>query len=247
MDDDGSQYDTAAANTYLQTEQTPLRQYAEFPVFLEQLGVLLNSSVLDLACGTGILTRLLVREGAARVVGIDASTAMTDEARKGGSDGGRIEYFVHDVATMPHIGSFDAVTAGWLLNYAATREELVALCRRAAEHLASGGRFVTTTTNSDYDMTRPYDERYGVTVDIPEGTSDGGLYSAMFHLDRPLTIQSHYWKIGTYRAALEEAGFGDVTVHPWWPNAEGVQRLGEEFWRPWMDNPSALVLAATKG
>src|ERR1700759_5320826 len=53
----------------------------EEPSVLKRLGGVDGLSVLDLACGLGIWSRLFVSKGASKVVGVDISSNMIEEAR----------------------------------------------------------------------------------------------------------------------------------------------------------------------
>jgi XTP/dITP diphosphohydrolase len=56
--------------------------YARFDKTVERYKPLLRGAVLDVGCGTGIVTAALAANEAARVTGIDISPAMIDEATK---------------------------------------------------------------------------------------------------------------------------------------------------------------------
>lgn len=74
-----------------------------------------GDSVLDLACGTGLVT-ILARQHvgpAGRVIGIDISSGMLDVARRKTSELGLdIEYLEHDITDLDalSLGEFDVVT-----------------------------------------------------------------------------------------------------------------------------------------
>ena len=65
-----TQYDDIAEQ-YKRSKLVPWRFYIEQFSLLELIGDLAGKDVLDLACGEGYYTRLLKRNGAARVVGVD--------------------------------------------------------------------------------------------------------------------------------------------------------------------------------
>ncbi|KAI4235514.1 MAG: hypothetical protein LQ349_003109 [Xanthoria aureola] len=74
-----------------------------------------GDSVLDLACGTGLVTILAKQHvgPAGRVIGIDISSGMLDVARKKTSELGLdIEYLEHDITDLDalQLGEFDVVT-----------------------------------------------------------------------------------------------------------------------------------------
>jgi SAM-dependent methyltransferase len=71
------------------------------------LPVLDSAVVLDVACGQGLATRALAQAGAEGVVGVDASEAMIDIARRHGSPRGEVSYVVDDAQRL---ATFEAAT-----------------------------------------------------------------------------------------------------------------------------------------
>ncbi|KND39910.1 class I SAM-dependent methyltransferase [Streptomyces stelliscabiei] len=98
--------------------------------------------LLDIACGTGIVTRHLAtaRDGM-RVTGLDLTHAMASRAaaRLPGSvvigDGRRLPF---------RDGEFDAVTSVWLLHLLSAPEDVRAVVGECARVLRPGGVYVTT-------------------------------------------------------------------------------------------------------
>lgn len=117
---------------------------------------------LDLASGTGHISRSLVSWGVSSVIGVDVSPAMAAVAqaesallrtRETVTD---LEFTVGDAVTLgklsPEDKGFEIVVAGWLLNYAANEAELVGMFKTVAENLngrgegeGKGGVFVAIT------------------------------------------------------------------------------------------------------
>src|SRR5262245_10173832 len=140
-------YDAIAAD-YQRAKQQPWRFYVERHTLLRLLGDLRGLAVLDLACGEGYYTRELRHRGAARVVGVDLSEGMIRLARR--EEARRplgITYRVQDARALEGAGDFDLVVAAYLLNYAATKEELQGMCAAIARALRPGGRFVGVNNN----------------------------------------------------------------------------------------------------
>lgn len=99
-------------------------------------------SLLDVACGTGIVTRRLAaaRPGL-RVTGLDAAPAMTRTAaaRLPGA------ILLADSRQLPFPdGVFDAVTTVWLLHLVEGPEEAGAIVAECARVLRPGGAYITT-------------------------------------------------------------------------------------------------------
>jgi SAM-dependent methyltransferase len=98
------------------------------------------TTVLDLACGTGILTRRLARRFE-RVVGLDFSEAMLHEARSQRGHA-NIRYVQGDFRSFHLEETFDAVVCSSdSLNYLQSPEQLTEVFRCVAQHSCPGGLF----------------------------------------------------------------------------------------------------------
>lgn len=98
---------------------------------------------LDVGCGEGHLTRLLVDAGAASALGLDTSEEMVRLARTlvPADADGRLSYLAADVLEplpAPHAGPFDLVTCVATLHHLALDDGL----RRLRDLTAPGGRLV---------------------------------------------------------------------------------------------------------
>ena len=142
-----------------------LRAHVEQPTFLKVLGAIEGRSILDVACGTGMYSRLLKQRGAARVVAVDIAPEMIAVAQ--GLEERTplgVEYRTYDVAEMPALGSFDVVTAVYLLHYAQSKEHLGRMCQGIAQNLKPGGRFVTVVANPEFNPAGPHHAKYGFMI-----------------------------------------------------------------------------------
>ena len=115
--------------------------YGSFLTSAEAYFNLAINSVLDLACGTGVLSRQL-GEKHEFVVGLDASAAMLREARSRDSNNGH-RYIEGDFRNFRLQAIFDAAICGSdSLNYVETPEQLGDVFRCVHLHLRSGGLFL---------------------------------------------------------------------------------------------------------
>ena len=99
--------------------------------FVDWLGVAGGSRWLDVGCGTGALTGA-VAAGAdpAEVVGVDASSAYVEEARRRlGSQ--PVRFQVADAAGLDFHEAFDAAVSGLVLNFLPDPGRVVGAMRRA--------------------------------------------------------------------------------------------------------------------
>lgn len=102
---------------------------------VEMLAPRRGERILDLGCGTGHLTKQLASAGA-DVVGIDASPAMIDEARRNHPG---LRFVVADARNYRADEPFDAVFSNAALHWVRPPEAAV---RTIHDALRPGGRFV---------------------------------------------------------------------------------------------------------
>jgi SAM-dependent methyltransferase len=122
---------------------------ADYPAFLTALAHAKKfelRAILDLACGTGLLTTRLAQM-TSEVVGLDTSEPMLAIARARSTELPGVRYILGDFRDFQMGQSFDAaVSACNSVNYVGNVAELAALFRSVAEHLQPVGRFVFDTT-----------------------------------------------------------------------------------------------------
>jgi trans-aconitate 2-methyltransferase len=106
---------------------------------LERLPLAGDETVLDAGCGSGRVTRLLAeRLPEGRVIGVDGSAAMIEQARAGLADlGDRIELIHADLLAIELSEAVDAVFSNAVFHWVLDHERLFAVLHAA---LRPGGR-----------------------------------------------------------------------------------------------------------
>ena len=87
--------------------------------FVKWVAIPHGSAVLDVGCGTGALSRVLVSHGASRVTGVDPSPNFVEYARSHSQgDAGEVSFETGDAMSLalPDAG-LDAVVSGLVLNF----------------------------------------------------------------------------------------------------------------------------------
>lgn len=109
---------------------------------VEAVGAGPDDRVLDIACGTGLVSEALVERWGCRVVGLDQSASMLGRARAKLADdprlAARIEYVEGEAEQLPFAdGEFDHLTFTYLLRYV---DDPAATLRELARVVKPGGR-----------------------------------------------------------------------------------------------------------
>lgn len=100
-----------------------------------------SSRVLDIGCGTGIMVPAYLQMGASRIVGLDLSQNMIDNARKNFADvsTSTLSFLCEDVLMFDESDCFDCVVMYNCYPHLMNKEALV---KKVADLLVPGGRFL---------------------------------------------------------------------------------------------------------
>lgn len=244
-----TQYDTIALDYQRISATVPLRQL-EWHSLHQRLGDLAGCSVLDLACGDGMGTRLFKAWGADRVVGVDISTQMIalaqqrEEAEPMG-----IEYRIADAATLGGIGPFDRVAAAYLLHYAESREQLLQIARTVYDSLKPGQPFVASIANPLQPPQPVVDHRkYAWSYRLLDETLQEGanLRGTLYLGANIVEFDFYWWSWATYEEAFRTAGFSACTIEPFLIPPDAENERGEGFWDEYLAAPSAVHIICRK-
>jgi ubiquinone/menaquinone biosynthesis C-methylase UbiE len=168
---------------------------------IDQLRVEPGHAVLDVGCGVGqdvlALAQLVGPTG--RVVGVDSSGTMIDQARVGLSGGGAglpVEFLVADAHTLPFAdATFDRCHSERVLQHVADPQRVVTEMARV---LRSGGRIALF--DADWEM---------LVIDSP----DRDLTRALLRHSCD-DISAHPWVGRQLRRLVSLAGFVDIVSEP---------------------------------
>ena len=237
------------AEQYKRSKQVPWRYHIEQHSLFELLGDVSGKSVLDLACGEGHYTRLLRRLGASRVVGVDLSSKMIELAENTErEDPLGVAYIVGDAQNVKVPGNFDVVVAAYLLNYARSPEEILAMCRTISGSLKPGGRFVTVNNNpaqqvSQFDSTR----KYGFVKSAQNQIANGApIRYTFFNNGETFHIENYHLDRATHEWGLKEAGLTDIGWHTMQLSPAEASGPARDYWNDFFLDPPVILLTASK-
>ncbi|MFJ7305181.1 class I SAM-dependent methyltransferase [Streptomyces sp. NPDC099088] len=207
------------------------------------VGNVADINVLDLACGSGIYTRMIKQAGAARVIGVDISSKMLAVARqKESSRTIGVEYIQANVTKMPSLGKFHLITAIWLFNYATTRAELNSMFSKAAKNLGRNGRIVALTLHPDFTLSDTGWEGWN-TRNLTEAKL--GNCSRYTHTYSSAELSFYQWSREAYEDALKRSGFASISWHEIEISKNLLTGPNATQWANFAKNPPLICLSAT--
>jgi len=236
------------AESYKRSKQIPWRYHIEEYSLRSLLGDVSQASVLDLACGDGHYTRVLKRMGTSRTVGVDLSAKMVELAaaeEKVNRLG--IEYVVGDARTVRLGEEFDLVVAAYLLPYARSAEELLAMAKAIHSSLKPAGRFVAVNNNpaqqpKAFERTRKYGFVKSADGQIRNGSP---IRYTFLQETEEFVVENYHLDADTHTRVFEVAGFSEVRWHmPELSPDESATRA--DYWADFLHDPPIAFLACTK-
>lgn len=98
-----------------------------------------GKSILDLACGTGILTRKIAEKFPnSEIVGVDITESYLELAKKNSSSYKNISYVLQDAETLKLDSKFDCITSSYIPKYC----DAEILVKRCVDHLNPDGKII---------------------------------------------------------------------------------------------------------
>ncbi len=208
-----------------------------------------SNSLLDLACGQGILSRHLPKEVA--YVGVDASHSLIKSAQKE-TKRPNCRFLVTDLSAPLQLDS-SSFTHSVCLLAAQNIENLPTLFLNASQHLQEGGKFVCVLNHPCFRIPRQshwgVDEAkkcqyrrldlYMTSLKIPIQThpSEKEHSPSTWSFHRPLSV---------YSAALKQAGFLIDQIEEWCSDKQSTGKAAAMENRSRKEFPLFLALSAIK-
>jgi len=245
-----AQYDNISEDYTEFAKIDPIKKYAQYPEAIRLLGNVKGKKVLDVGCGSGLLTIQLVKKGA-KIIGYDVSAGQIELAKKDEEKNKLgIKYFVADPTNIEGILKknfkktplFDKASSTLVLHYAKDREHLTKFFRSTFNLLKKGGTFSSIFTNPDY-------KKMGKVVYNRYFKKENGKIKFDF-LDSAgnVKVSAYFSDLSRkdYEIASKKAGFMSFKWVKLKINPEGVKEMGKAFWKGYEEDCPYVGFIAIK-
>jgi SAM-dependent methyltransferase len=218
----------------------------EIASFRSALGNISGSKALDLACGAGYYTGILLENGAQSVIGYDNSPGMIKAAQAAFEGKSNAEFRLSDCSVRLEVPEgdnyFDVLVAAWFLNYASEEAELLTMCENITRNLKPGGKFIGILPNMKLDLREPLDPRYGLTVRAIKEVRDGWRCRLTAFTEPLVEFEMYHLREHIFMNCFEKAGMKDFKMMPLVIPKEGRE---EGYWDVYEDRPHLCIFTAT--
>jgi ubiquinone/menaquinone biosynthesis C-methylase UbiE len=221
-------------------------QHVVIPGLLRLLNLQPTSRLLDLACGSGVLSQAIDKD--VEYVGIDLATDLIRAAKEDKNDKHR--YLVGDVTKPLNInGQFTHTVIVLSLQNIKVPTEVI---KQTAEKLVSGGKLVIVLNHPCFRIPRQsgwdvdpatkqqkrWETRYMTPMEIPITAHPGQKQS-------PITWSYHY-PLSEYTKMIKENGFLIQEIEEWTSDKQSVGKAANSENRAREEFPLFLAISATK-
>jgi SAM-dependent methyltransferase len=201
--------------------------------FVQWLEVPARRRWLDVGCGTGALTEVIVEDGGARsVVGIDPSASFLQHALARSFETAEVQFLQGDALALP-VGSvdFDAVVSGLVLNFVPEPTRMIGEMVRAARPGGTVALYVWDVSTGGMELIARFWEA-ATAVDPDADTPDEAQRFKELCAPEPL------------EALLTGAGLSDVAGRA--IDTPTVFRDFDDYWTPFLggQGPAPSYLAS---
>lgn len=243
-------YDNQADDWY-RDKPLLLSDYSARPRIIERSGDVENKDILDLGCGEGYVSRLLLEKGAKSIYGIDISTQMIRVANEIKENLGlkNVNFDCHDVNDFltNHTEKYDLVIAVFLFNYIDTAS-MSHVIKNVYDLLNDNGKFIFTVPHPSL----PYMKEKGFPFyfDAAEGYISGRdqLFSGeIWRLDRvPVNVQCVHKTFSDYFNVIRDSPFEKIPFIEELHISDEHLEIDPEFFTPLKDLPLHVLFELEK-
>ena len=153
-------------------------------------GVGPDTRVLDLGCGLGVMVPIYEQLGASRVLGVDISPKMIEQARAYRGDSPIAEFVAADAATLELDEQFDSIVIYNAYPHFMNRPALIAACSRL---LCEDGRFCVAHGTGRAGINAHHEAvAAGVSLGLESARVESAAWEELFAIDALVDTPGFY-------------------------------------------------------
>lgn len=231
-----AQYDKFSKNYTDFAKIDPTKVYAQYPEAIRILGDIKNKRVLDVGCGSGLLTTQLAKKGA-KVIGYDVSKEQIELAKaEEHKNSFGIQYFVSGPEDIEkkliksfgnNLELFDKASSTLVLHYAKDRKHLTKFFSSTFRLLKHKGIFCAIFTNPDFQSMNKasYNRLFA--------RENGKMRVDFLDSNGKVKVSAYFSDLSRkdYEFAAKKAGFESFKWIKLKVNKEGIKKMGSDFWK----------------
>ena len=229
------------SESYQQTAVKPDKQFSTLPTVLKIAENFENKIILDLGCGSGFFSNEFAHHGAKKVIGIDNSIEQINLAKKNPLE--NTEHILADIF-KDKLPTADIALAPYVVNYATDTKQLVKLFQNIYDNLNEKGKFIIVV-----DLPEGKDlKKFGAIKNVlGEKINGAKIEIQLFNNAKFIcSLNAVYFTPSTLEKTLYSVGFTDVVWHKPIISEEGIKKLGNEFWKGYIESSELGYISATK-
>lgn len=238
------------ADQWKRTGPILLSDYSARPFVMNLCEPLQDAVILDIGCGEGYVGRELIKRGAARVHGIDISSAMIEKAEEAMHQEGlsNMTYEARDIRDLKD-GEFqvDIVLAMFLFNYL-NAQDTAEVMLHARNQLKPGGHFIFSVPHPSLAFLKQ--DKYPFYFEKKGGYFSGRNVLFPGEIWRrdgvSVGVQSVHKIVEDYFNAMRIAGFTSMPELYELCISEDHVKLDPDFFTPLIDLPLHVAFKVKK-
>ena len=243
-------YDSQALD-WQREKPTLLSDFSARPHVIEHCGDVTGKKILDLGCGEGYLSRLLIKNGCEQITGVDLSKEMISVADqiKNEQNLDQATYISCDVNQFleEHSEKYDVIIAVFLFNYIDTAS-MSHVIDKTHDLLTENGKFIFTVPHPSLPFIKSNDFPFYFNAESGYFSGKDQLFDGkIWRLDRiPTNVQCVHKTFSDYFNVLNKSPYRSIPELHELHITEKHIALDPEFFTPLADLPLHVLFKLSK-
>jgi len=218
-------------NAMIKIEQ--VKVFVQQPLALKLLNPQKNELILELGCGNGTVSRMVLKCGA-KTIGFDSSSNQIAKAIQSEKKNvQKVEYFISTPQKFSYGEQFDKVFGAMFFAYAENLSELQIFFGSAYSFLKKGGKLIIVDVDKgSIPIGKEYYNRKWTR--LPNGNI---LLEWLVPEFTKFVGEIPFYKKTEFEGCALKAGFKNIKFEKAVPMKKGIEEMGKEYWKEFIEKP----------